>query len=160
MKFLTALVALQTILIAGLFWKVMTPEQALVQSKPQSQPSLSSPTPGEAVQAAQPQGKSPNEQAIRRIIREELAAHLELLESIQGDNRPTPKEDPVSPAEYQQRLDLANQQLEYYIQQGVISNAEMANLQMNIARLDPESRKNLLNLLSQAINSGDLDGHF
>jgi hypothetical protein len=66
----------------------------------------------------------------------------------------------VSPAEYRARLDHAMEQLDFHVARGEISPAEMASLQADIARLDTQSRKHLLTLLSRAINSGELDGHF
>jgi hypothetical protein len=52
------------------------------------------------------------------------------------------------------------QNLDSYIEQGEISDLDMANLQGEISRLDNDGRRQMLSLLTQALNSGELDGHF
>ena len=162
MKFLSALVVLQTFLIAVLLWKIMELSVPAVNTAPAT---ISSTNIEQAIQSA---SSSPiaehhaalTESQIRRIIRQELAAVLNDLYANSAFDGQADADDPITPAEYQRRLDLAQVQLDYFIEQGNISSADMADLQGDIARLDAESRQYLLNMLSRAISSGDLEGHF
>ena len=57
-----------------------------------------------------------------------------------------------------ERRSVVSQQLDYYVSLGRISEAEMAQLQSDIARLDPDARTDMLRRLTQALNSGMLEG--
>lgn len=99
-----------------------------------------------------------NEDQLRQIIREELTAQLE------GRSGPvTNLQDLASPVdgnpeEAASRREAVAQQLEYYASIGSISDIEMEKLQMDIARLDPASRTEMLRELTRALNSGRLEG--
>ena len=93
---------------------------------------------------------------VRRIVREELRAQLSAISA------PTNTRDPVvnriDEIDDQNQLDSVDQELEFYISQGTISEVEMATLQQEIAKLGPEGRREMLRRLIQALNSGELDG--
>lgn len=74
-------------------------------------------------------------------------------------SEPDGSEEPrISAEEYQARLESTMSELEYHIEQGEISAGEMARLQVDIARLDEESRSHVLSLLVKAVSTGELDG--
>jgi hypothetical protein len=158
MKFLTTLVILQlllTLVLIGVFLD-REPEQPdpLVEATP-AEPAAEKgePTPPE------PEIAIAGEDRLRQIVREEIAILLGALSTTKSQPGERSAEA-TSAAEYSRRLDLAQQQLEFYIEKGEISPQEMAELQASIARLDPQSRREMLNLLTQALNSGELDGQF
>jgi len=65
---------------------------------------------------------------------------------------------PLEPGELELQLELVHQEIDLYLDQGEISNAEMAVLQSEIARLSPSQRVVAMRRLVAAINSGELDG--
>ncbi len=100
----------------------------------------------------------PIEDRLRQIIREELGAQLD------GQPRPNKQMDTViassstDKAEIEYQRELVSQQLEYYSSVGSISDTDMQKLQMDIAKLDEASRKEMLRELMRALNSGRLEG--
>ncbi len=101
-----------------------------------------------------------NEDLLRRIVREELRAQLDRMPSQGVNSTEEIIPDTISQSEYQYRLDAALQNLDYYVKQGEISDAEMAELQMSLISLDQEGRRQILSLLSKALSSGELKGNF
>lgn len=99
-----------------------------------------------------------DEDRLRQIIREELAA--------QPDGRFEPAKqmdaafasNSTDKAENQYQRELVAQQLVYFSSVGSISHADMQMLQMEIAKLDEASQKEMLGKLTRALNSGELDG--
>jgi hypothetical protein len=95
---------------------------------------------------------------LRQIIREELAAQL--------DGRPGPDEkvdavivsNAADHSEIQYQRELVAQQLEYHTSVGSISDADMQKLQGDIAMLDAAGRTEMLGKLTRALNTGGLDG--
>lgn len=120
-------------------------EQLRATSSPSSQP-----TPGVG---------QLDENRLRQIIRQELSAQLN-AHSAEIESSEEDPQGPVSEAEYQYRLEAALQDLDFYIREGEISDADMARLQGDIAGLDDEGRKQMLSLITQALNSGELKGNF
>ena len=100
-----------------------------------------------------------DEDRLRQIIREELAA--------QPDGRfgPAKQVDAVfassstDNAENQYQRERVAQQLNYYMSVGSVSDADMQELQGEIAKLDEASRTEMLRKLTRALNSGQLEGH-
>ena len=157
MKLLTFLGVAQTALILILLIKVID----LDRRADAGVTSVRNPVPGEIV--ALPKADSPrplDEGRLRQIVREELAALLNTFSNSAPHSAAGKGPAPVSAAEYQYRLDAVMQNLDYYIGQGKISDTDMTKFQAEIARLDDEGRRQMLSLLSQAISSGELDGHF
>ena len=100
-----------------------------------------------------------DEGRLRQIVREEVGALLNTFGAA-PPSAAAKDPEPVSAVEYQYRLEAAMQNLESYIEQGEISDMEMANFQTEIAQLDDEGRRQMLSLLTQALNSGELEGRF
>ena len=99
-----------------------------------------------------------NEDRLRQIIREELAAQPD------GGIGPAKQVDAVfasdstDKAENQYQREQVAQQLNYHTSVGSISNAEMQKLQGEITKLDEASRTEMLRELIRALNSGQLEG--
>ena len=105
-----------------------------------------------------------DEEQLRRIIREELASILQSS----PESRPLPEPEIASETQESKRQDeidhqyqreLVQSQLESYASQGSISEVEMADLQMEIAKLDKSGRKMMLREVTKMLNSGELKGH-
>lgn len=99
-----------------------------------------------------------DEAEMRRVIREELAA-------IAATATPAPRSPSTGPAEPSPvpvasaaQVARVDQRVDEYIRSGVISDAEMARLQSEIATLDPAARRAVMQRLVRALNSGALDG--
>ena len=100
----------------------------------------------------------PNEDQLRQIIREELAAQLdssfgpaEQMDEVFASNS-------TDKAENQYQRELVAQQLNYHTSVGSISDTDMLMLQGEIAKLDEAGRKEMLSGLTRALNSGQLEG--
>lgn len=121
---------------------------------------------GRYSQAPPPDAQSDNqfssndEARLRQIIREELRAHpttgtnsdslITKSATLNPDNRP----------ESSFQLDRVSQKIDYFSSVGHISEVEMGNLEMEIAKLDPVDRREMLRKLTQALNSGAIEGRF
>lgn len=112
-------------------------------------------------------------QVWRQLIREELQAFgtaridppfdpdREWINRASADTRST--QLPISPLEQETaesalQHNLVHEEIDLYIDRGRISNAEMAVLQSEIARLAPTERVQAMRRLVAAINAGDLQG--
>jgi hypothetical protein len=154
MKLLTFLAVAQTALILILLMKfidldrrVDTAPREVVAATEISNQSVASP-------------RALDEGRLRQIVREEVGALLNTFTVAAPPSAAAKDPEPVSAAEYQYRLEAAMQNLDSYIEQGEISDMDMANLQGEIARLDNDGRRQMLSLLTQALNSGELEGRF
>jgi hypothetical protein len=96
---------------------------------------------------------------LRRIIREELAAQPTATTVARSPD--SPGLDPAPPGEPRatRQLELVNRQVDDYIRAGAISEVQMADLQDEIARLDPAARREVLGKIARAMNSGALAGN-
>ncbi len=100
----------------------------------------------------------PNEDRLRQIIREELAA---LPAGGIGAVKQAEAEAVLSTAaiaERQYQRDQVAQQLNYHTSVGSISDLDMQKLQGEIAKLDAAARREMLRELTRALNSGELEG--
>ncbi len=160
-KLIILLGAAQTILLLALLVKVIGLESSIAEEKTEH-PIVTEETiakgdvPGQPVISTQ----SLSEKRLRQIVREEVRSQLKEFGASLTQPANTEKPEPVSAAEYQYRLEAAMQQLDYYIGEKEISDIDMANLQGEIARLDDEGRRQMLSLLTQALNSRELEGRF
>ena len=166
MKTITVIGIIQLVLILILLIKVAELDQQLSSNlastnlAASAQATTTNPMPVPSTNAPEIQ----EEKILRKLIREELRAQLN--EHMNEHTKPTPQiaddnaPEAVSDAEYQYRLVAVSQTLDYYLEQGRISDAEMSSLQSEIARLDPEGRSQLLSQIARAINSGKLEGEF
>ena len=100
----------------------------------------------------------PDEEQLRRIIREELAAQL-TTNSASGS--PQGSEGPSGSSregDSSRQLASVSQQLDQYILAGRVSESEMAALQIEMGKLDKSGQREMLKKLTRAINSGALAG--
>jgi len=147
---LITLSVLQTIGIAVLVVHALREEPHAVSDVRPAQSPASAPAPVEAPRI--------DEARLRAILREELAQehNRPVAESLPAAPSPAPPHNP-SAAELQQR-DLVAQQIEAYRAVGMITDAQMQELQADIAKLDAVSRKQMLSKLTRALNTGDIKG--
>lgn len=162
MKFLGFLGVVQVILLSMLLWMTLHPGRPAAATQPGAGTGQAPDPAGQPLAATESAAGQAglDEQRLRQIIREELDLQLRSTATALTPAAEAGQPDPVSPVEYRQRLDAAMQTLDYHLEQGRISEADMANLQAEIARLDEEGRKLMLSLLTQAFNSGELEGRF
>jgi hypothetical protein len=97
---------------------------------------------------------------LRRIIREELAAHPTAIAASQTAEKSGVAVEPLREPDSKRQLETVNRQLDNFIGAGAISESEMEALQGDIATLDSAGRKEILGKLVRAMNSGSLKGHF
>lgn len=148
MKTLITLSVLQTIGIAALVVHVFREEQAAADVRPATAPT-----------AAIASGAAPivDEEWLRRIIREELAQqHNRPVEHNASAAQPAPPR--AATAADLQRRDNISQRIEAYAATGAITDAQMMELQADIARLDPANRRQMMSKLVRSMNSGDIKG--
>ncbi len=167
MKIVIILCTLQIAVVAGLLFKLDQLEtkvsdlalrqSAIKATRPGGIPSKES-------TSATPQ---PDMQAVasllRGIVQEELDFALITLSKPQ-----TPRPATTAPAfarveeqadaEYQYQLEVMSAEIDNYVSRGSISDAEMADLHMQLTRLDDNGRKKMMRKLVRAMNSGGLEG--
>lgn len=102
----------------------------------------------------------PVEDRLRQIIREELSTQLADLPRRDQPRDAAVATNSTSEAEMESQRELVSQQLEYYSSVGSISDLEMQQLQMDMAKLDDAGRQEMLRELTRALNSGRLKGLF
>ena len=160
MKTIKTLLVLQLAVLAVLAYRIILVDQQLDGMSLQATDASADISPQSSERAvAFPRGEvALDENKLRRIIRSELRAYTG---SLIEDPTENPGQEPeIDPVENATRLEVVKQELFYYIEMGEISDVEMQNLQMEISRLDPESRTMMLRELTRAIGSGKLDGQF
>lgn len=94
----------------------------------------------------------PGADEIRQIIREEIAS-LPAARAVAG---PAERPRPAKPAPYARAQ--VERELDAFIARGVIGPADMAGLQVKIARLPESERSAMLSKLAKALSAGDVDG--
>lgn len=150
MKLLAALSLLQTAAIAFLLVKMANLDEVI--------------KPMPVVESAVATGSSSagkhdlEEEQLRKVIREELASHLNSRSGAVNDERAPTASSPINTIDQRAQMDLVARQLEHYKSQGVISESEMQNLQVEIAKLDKPAQKQMLSKLVKAMNSGEIRG--
>ncbi len=97
---------------------------------------------------------------IQKVLRAELTRFKASLPAVSDgrDSSPPVQSNQADLLDQQLQFELVNQELDFYIQQGMISEQDMSNLQYEIAKLNPEGKKQAMSRLVRAINSGELDG--
>ena len=159
MKALIFIGLLQIALLLAIFGKIVLSEDTPAEqrsSEPRRTPGLV--VPSFERQTATNEPASFDEQLLRDIIRDELAAFSRNWSG--GGQMAAVEEvyDPVVEAEREARRHDVEQQIEYYSSVGAISTAEMQRLKSEIARLDPDSRIAMMQKLVRALNTGAIDG--
>jgi hypothetical protein len=147
MRFLGILVGLQCAGIAFLVWRSLVPDQA-----PAATQAATAPVPaGTAWQAAA--SGAPDEERLRRIIREELAAlPVAGATGLPATVAAAPRDAERDRAQREQ----VAAQIAHYRSVGRMSEAEMLGLQQDIAKLDPASRREMLATLTRAVNAREI----
>ena len=121
---------------------------------------------GRYSQAPPPDAQSDNqlssndEARLRQIIREELRAHPATGTNSDSLITKSATPNPDNRPESSFQLDRVSQKIDYFSSVGHISEVEMGNLEMEIAKLDPVDRREMLRKLTQALNSGAIEGRF
>lgn len=98
-----------------------------------------------------------SEYQLRRIIRDEISRLMPADSGAEID--PVSNEPVLDPAEIQYQRNLVIQELEALKGQAEASTAELDRLLGDIARLDPQSRNELLGMLNRAMNRGEIRGN-
>jgi hypothetical protein len=160
MKTMIILGLIQTALLLFLFGKFVLFEEELIPASHVSQDT----SVGDNTDKTQPLIKSGSsyvyldEDLLRQIIREELAAQSNQRSGSVGQMDIVFEPSPAEKANNQYQRDLVTQQLEYHTSVGSISNTDMQKLQGEIAKLDAAGQTEMLSKLTGALNSGKLEG--
>lgn len=164
MRTLLALSVFQALLLALIGLRVLAVDSRTDElSEKIASISAGAPAPGPSRTAAfseAPAQAGPGADEIRQIIREEIAA----LSPQDGEPAPARRAEPAprnySSADVQFMKEQIRQDIADYSRQGSMGEAEMADLQLKIARLPPDERKEMMSQLVRAVNSGELDARF
>ena len=155
-RILAALVALNLLLTLALLWRDTRSSASVVQRVP-SEPAEPAPTEGRAVPFDE-------EDALRRIVREELARALAARSTAQepapADATAPQRRDPLLDWERERLADEVAGAIDDYIAAGEIGPADMARLQLSLAQLPEPRRTELLNRLTRALSDGEIEGAF
>lgn len=143
MKVQTALLALQTLGLAAL--------AVLVLRAPAPTP-VTEPVPTFVTTAA-----PVDEARLRQIIREEIQA-LAGSESAPGTISAPALEPPRDRLADRTQRDYVEQQLAYLTSVGEATRSDLIYLEMEIAKLSPADRREMLNRLARAVNAGQIKG--
>lgn len=103
---------------------------------------------------------SSDEARLRQIIREELRAHPATGANPDQRVAETTTSNIGTVPESRFQLDRVSQKIDYYSSIGHISEIEMGDLEVEIAKLDPAGRREMLRKLTQSLNSGAIEGRF
>lgn len=102
---------------------------------------------------------------LRQLIRDELRAGALITVDAPGvtsesadDRAPAQSLDSNQLTEAAWQAVLVNQEIDFYVARGAISETEMSALQSEIAKLGPKDRTGAMRRLIGAINAGELDG--
>ena len=160
MKTLTILGLVQTVILLFLLGKIVLFEEETTVAAHVEQNTLVS----DDLTNTQSQSNSsntyiyPDEDRLRQIIREELGAQLGRQPEPDNQMDSVIASSSTDRAETEYQRELISQQVEYYASVGSISDTDMQRLQIEIAKLDESSRKEMLRKLTRALNSGRLEG--
>lgn len=100
-----------------------------------------------------------DDQQLRLIIREELAAALSHSELTAQKGTPAQEPPVYDELEMQYQRQLVLEELEALKGQAEVTSTEMERLMGDIARLNLEARVELTKKLNQALNRGEIKGH-
>lgn len=101
-----------------------------------------------------------SEHKLRQIIQDELQNYLgDRSQLVERDLETSPDHSMIQ-SEVERHRSHVFRQVDYYTSVGSISDQQMAQLQMDIAKLDKSGRKEILSRIVRAINAGELDAQF
>jgi len=161
MKTLTVLVLVQTGVLLLLLFKIA----AIEKEMPATRYADSNAPSSDAFDALPIDAQSgqrysyPSEDQLRNIIREEFEAYLVAGSGSINTGQVTMAAEPDYTAENQYQLDGIAQKLDYFESVGRISEMEMLDIQMDIAKLHKSDRGQMLKRLVRTMNTGDVKGH-
>ena len=161
-KPLIILILVLTGLLILLFGKVFSPENDVDANSP-SQQVASARHPLLPPLANSNSGQAPptiDEYLLRQIVRENPGDSAAAAPTAAEHQLPEISSDLALAEDNQRRFEEVSQQIEYIASAGNISIGEMEALHTEIAHLDSTSRKLALRKLTQALNSGAIDGSF
>ena len=159
MRFLIAISILQAILLAIVAFRVndMDTRTGAIEAAIRTNSAALLPA---ANPTEMPSVAGPSAVQIREIIREELAANDQngLVTKNEASVPSSTNVIDTRGAEEVTQLTLEIQQdLNFYKGQGRIDDAQMAQLQLKIAKLPPEERREALTKLTKLLNSGNVE---
>lgn len=157
-RMMIGFVAIQTMLLAIIAFKVFSIEGDVVAARDASLDALAETAqlrvqvgaPRPAVQFAD--ASSLTAEDIRQIVREELTG----LPAQQVQMTASPASRVVSARE----LNAIRQRIDAFIARGAIESSEMTDLQTTIAQLPTDARREMFSRLTKAMNDGAIDGRF
>jgi len=158
MKTLTVLVLVQTGVLLLLFGKIIAIEKVLPLAEYENRETpVSNGFNVPPVDARSSNSYSNLDEAqLRTIIREEFETYL-AAGSAPGNEAQAAESSYTAENQYQ--ADAVMQQLDYFESVGRISEMEMQNIQIEIAKLHKSDRRQMLNRLIRTMNAGDVKGH-
>jgi hypothetical protein len=152
MKFLIGLGIVQTVAILALIVLIVGDREVQMQSQHVDR------VPAREVHADTSASSSFDEQRLRSIVREELAAERHSVGPSGNNQNPAKSEPEIQTAEQRIRRDRVVQTLESYKSLGTINDQQMQDLQDEIGQLDEQSRNQTMRSLMRALNTGALKG--
>ena len=159
MKALIFIALLQTGLLLAIFAKIVLPQDASIDQQPRQTSDTTGFVAPDITSPATVDGPVRiDERQLRAVIRDELSAYMSAVAAGQAVPEVEEVYDPILEEERQARREEVEQRIEYYTSVGTISDADMQLLKSEIARLDPENRRAMLQKLVRALNTGALDG--
>jgi hypothetical protein len=148
------LVGVQTVIVAALLFKMSDVEKRLAGAASLSEP-VAEARPIASISPAGPAGLTESE--IRAILRDELST----LTSALADRAPAaPPPSPPRTAQSDRAFLDVQQETRRLIAKGSATEAELAALEMQIAELPVEQRRQALSAISRAVSNGTLDARF
>ena len=159
MRTLSVLIVIQLVATAFLYTRLVSIEARL--DAPQAADAPLASTPPAVVADAMPGGRyaPADERLLRAILREELAVYAEdFARHEAAPVQAAARSGSYPDADARERRDRVAERLDYFVSVGRITEAEMQQLQLEIARLDPDGRQEMLRKLGKVLNSGDVEG--
>lgn len=164
LKLISLLVLVQLVLVL-LLWMKLESYEARIDELAQSAAPINNGEPvsitdTEASQDNSMAGKAGlDNQQLRLIIREELAAALSYRELAANNTTPAMEPPVYDELEMQYQRQLVLEELDALKGQAEVTGVELDKLMADIARLKPESRVEMIKKLNQALNRGEIKGN-
>lgn len=167
MKILIGLSIVQTLLLAIIGMRVLSMDARMDTVTDTSLDVLSATSQlknAGPVEIAQTSAASLTSEDVRWIIQEELASFAEQHPVAAGQRmaqNKTTRQKALENGEplYALKADV-QQELDYFIGRGDITQSEMTKLQIKIAKLPPSERGEMLSRLTKSLSAGEIDGQF
>ena len=164
MKLISVLLLVQIVLVFLLLLKLESHENRLDEAL-RSTAQINSNEPIAATATLPSGGNSidgqagPDNQQLRRIIREELAAAFADSELMTRNTTPVQEPPVYDDIEMQYQRELVLEEMQALKDQIEVSSGDLDRLMGDIAKLRPKDRTELFKMLNQALNRGEIKGH-